>query len=137
VPVVHGNQAIGAMSIKATRQRLHHRTRRYWRDRQPGRDRHRARLYEQARFRIEVLTQLYNLITVVRSTLELDEVLQATVQSIQRLLKVPGCAIGLIDYERRTLTYQAALGPHTHTIPQLSLDQGRRTCSPILAGQSR
>jgi GAF domain-containing protein len=139
VPLVHGNQAIGAMSIQSYTPNVYtteHEELLNAIANQVAIAIENARLYEQARFRIEVLTQLYNLITVVRSTLDLDEVLQATVQSIQRLLKVPGCAIGLIDYARRTLTYQAALGARRRAIPELALDQiAPELLEPLLAGQ--
>lgn len=73
----------------------------------------RTRLFEEARRRADEFASLYEIGTVVGSSLQLDQVLHSVVSSAMTLLDADACSLMLIDQSKGELTVQAAQGAST------------------------
>ena len=70
----------------------------------------RARLFEEIRRRGDEFASLYEVGTVVGSSLHSDQVLQSVVSSALTLMDADGCNIMLVDQAKGELSVQASLG---------------------------
>ncbi len=66
-----------------------------------------ARLYEATQYQLKLQSSLYHVITLLRSTLNVDEILNAVAAILRDLFQPQALAIGLIDHARGHLSFPA------------------------------
>ena len=69
-----------------------------------------ARLYAETQYRLEIQSRLYHVITLLRSTLNVDEILNAVATTVYDLFHPLVCTISLIDHARGVITYPVVRG---------------------------
>jgi len=84
-----------------------------------------AELYEAAQYQLEVQSHLYSVITLLRSTLDVGEILDAVATILFDLFKPRICTISLIDHARGVISYPVVRGSDTPVpdVPLASLPQ--------------
>ena len=67
---------------------------------------------------------LYQIISTVASSLDLDEVLAAVVRLLSDASAVHACFVYLLDDRGKRLVLKAASGPYSHLVDQIRLERG-------------
>lgn len=115
IPLAVGGEVIGVLSVQSTRPCAYSSQ-----DvdfltavgRQVAIAFHNARLYAEARRRAEELAALNVVASRLGQTLELEEVLEAAIEEVVRVLGVEGSAVSLVDERAGELTIRAQRGLH-------------------------
>ncbi|HET7377772.1 MAG TPA: GAF domain-containing protein, partial [Anaerolineae bacterium] len=69
-----------------------------------------ARLYADAQYQLDVQARLYKVMTLLRSSLDLNEILEAVAAATQDLMHPEVCAISLVDYDHHVIKYPVVRG---------------------------
>jgi hypothetical protein len=69
-----------------------------------------ARLFAETQYQLDVQSRLYKVMTLLRSSLDLNEILEAVAAATQDLMHPEVCTISLVDYERRVIKYPVVRG---------------------------
>jgi hypothetical protein len=69
-----------------------------------------ARLFAETQYQLDVQSRLYKVMTLLRSSLDLNEILEAVAAATQDLMHPEVCTISLVDYERRLIKYPVVRG---------------------------
>ena len=94
----------------------------------------RIRRSEQAlRRRNQELAALIEINRVVTSSLDLDEVLEATMRGIREIMKVEGGSLVLLDEESGKLTYRKTLSPDDGWVTGKPIDPGEGLLGHVVA----
>ncbi|MBI4172371.1 MAG: GAF domain-containing protein, partial [Actinobacteria bacterium] len=67
---------------------------------------------------------LYEIISTVASSLELDEVLDAVVRLLSEASAVHACFVYLLDDSGERLVLKASSGPYAHLVDRITLEKG-------------
>ncbi len=78
-----------------------------------------ARLYAVMQHQLTIQSRLYSVITLLRSTLNLDEILSTVASAVSDLLDLKSCSVGLLDDDLTTWSIYATAGarPQVEDIP--------------------
>jgi signal transduction histidine kinase len=79
------------------------------------------RLLQRTRQRLNELSLLYEVATVMGSTLELGALLKAIMRITQTTLRSAACTLMLVDEDRNELVFEIPLGEKEHALTQLRL----------------
>ena len=80
-----------------------------------------ARLFEERDRKVRELTALNEIATSITSTLDLERVLDLTMQQIQDVLGVQVCSLMLLDEQTQELTFKVSLGPGAEQAKEMRL----------------
>ncbi|MBI5564885.1 MAG: GAF domain-containing protein [Chloroflexi bacterium] len=94
-----------------------------------------ARLYEAMQYQLKLQSSLYQVITLLRSTLNVGEILTAVEAILCDLFQPQTVAIGLIDHARGHLTFPALIGGAGPTLDRPLNELPKPLVQAALAGE--